>query len=228
MTTTRRLRSESIRKVAHAALAKRQAWKEFLPSLRGAAYLGMPIALYRMTLAAAAAAAPLSRARHTGWRLPLVGGEANGLLDILKTARGPLFLGISEGRISANLIAAIRAAEKAFGHLPKKYDIRLLEVPALHFSALWLRGDAKQSRFVVLSGESEHVAGADILPDVREALRLAASQHRAEPVRARKFAQAKTPLRRKRPKGAKARNVLASRRGAKAGKSKKRRRHPSS
>jgi len=162
-----------VRKAVHAALAQRPTWDQFMSSLRGDIRLGAPIAHYRIKGKVQLYGNLLETARRTGWRLPVVGGETVGLIHVAKTRSGWKFEGITEGRVPERLIVAVRKAEEVLAHLPEKLELRLLDIPALRFEAVWLHSRNGTDRFIALLTDAESISEDDICSSIRKLLPLA-------------------------------------------------------
>lgn len=156
MTIVARPEPAGARKAAHAALAQRMHWARIMPSLRGKPQIGAPIPLYRISAASVACDGGLTRARRIGWRLPIVGGETEALLNLLAQQGVPRYAGITEGIIPRRLVLAAATAEGQLHRLAERFEPRLLELPALRLYALWLHARSGKSRFIPLS--HEHLA----------------------------------------------------------------------
>lgn len=156
MTIVAREEPVGVRAIAHAMLARHAHLAEVLPSLRGERLqIAAPLPVFRLAIFGPSRIEPLERARIAGWRIPIVGGQSEALLDLLKTKDGPEFAGIAEGSIPHRLLVAAMTAEKELGQVVRKFEMRLLEVPLLRFHALWLHARGGPDFFVPLSHERE-------------------------------------------------------------------------
>jgi hypothetical protein len=99
-------------------------------------------------------------ARPTGWRyIVTVGGEVF-IADLGEvTANGPEFQGLTRGGLARRLAVALAAAETAAGTETAVSELRLLEIPAVYISAIWLHGD--RDRFIPFVDASR---GPDFAP----------------------------------------------------------------
>ncbi|HTQ15385.1 MAG TPA: hypothetical protein VMH86_16050 [Rhizomicrobium sp.] len=149
MTITMGDEPAGIRRIAHTALAKRLHLN--LRSLRGAPKTGAPIPLYRAT--PDSILHKTSRPRRTGWRVPVVGGEIEGLVNIHTAGGSARYAGINEGVLSGRLMAAAAIAQAKLGKSRERFELRLLELPDLRFHALWLHTRNGRDHFVPLSHE---------------------------------------------------------------------------
>ena len=96
----------------------------------------------------------LGRARLTGWRYLLVGSghtesgtqSPRAVVDIHCSAeRGIRFGGLRHGLTAAALLAAAQIVGQAAKQLSGNYMVAMLDIPAIHLSALWLRGSGEHS-----------------------------------------------------------------------------------
>jgi hypothetical protein len=135
-----------------AVLQRRAHTDHPLAALRGLMQIGNPLPVYRLTVLGANHKRPLSRARPSGWRYPVM-GETDAAMVGVRRVRGRLaFDGVSDGPFVKGLfVAATHAEAELTGHTTA-YQLRLLEIPTRHVYLLWLhaRGD---NRFVPLTGE---------------------------------------------------------------------------
>src|SRR5260221_9132569 len=128
------------RLVVGSALAKRFGRHAKLSPLGGAAQTGSPLPFYHLGLDDAARSSPLQFAKRTGWRFPVVGGDTPGLVIVSEQQTNSKFEGLSYGVVAQRLIQASNIADQELGSHKEQYEPRLLDVPALHFVALWLAG----------------------------------------------------------------------------------------
>lgn len=118
-----------------------------------------PLPVYHLGLEDIGPGAPLARARQVGWRYVVVDGRIAALADVRRTDGGELrFAGLSQGAIIRGFEAATRLAAERFGSAASDdYGARILEVPALYVSALWLvhaDGDTARDVFIPLIAAS--------------------------------------------------------------------------
>jgi hypothetical protein len=110
--------------------------------LGGAAIsLSAPLPVYRLGLDEIEAQASLSRAEHVGWRYLIEGsGQGAAFADVNETEGDPRFASFSQNENADRLIAAANLAQEVAQGLPETYEARILDVPALYTSAIWLSG----------------------------------------------------------------------------------------
>ena len=165
------------------ALSARRPHAAVTP-LGGPPQAGAPIPVYHLGVADLANDAPLHRAAHTGWRYPVIGALEPGLADVREAlpGQGATFGGLQQGLIARRLLQASLLAETALAGAADNYEPRLLEMPALRFSALWLHAGA-DNRFVpLLEGRPPGTAPLALLGDVITDLRVrAAARPRRHP-----------------------------------------------
>jgi len=117
-----------------------------LPELRnqpGTLALAQPHQIFSLGLADLAAGKGLEAAKPTGWRYLVQSGE--NALASAETAVTPagaehVFSAFNSGRLVASTVEAIRTAQ-GLPHVSQgSFELRLLRVPALYFTALWMHG----------------------------------------------------------------------------------------
>jgi hypothetical protein len=145
------LQPKNAREIVHMALGQRLHRAEHAASLRGAPRTGAALPVYRIAKANISDRTLLSRAKKIGWRYPLVGGECPGLVHLVTVRGGFEFGGITEGIFAQRLLDAALLAEHALSKHKKKFQPRLLDIPALHVHALWLRSPRGTNYFIALS-----------------------------------------------------------------------------
>lgn len=131
------------RAVMQKALAARapQA-RAFSTPLGGAPQTGSPVPVYHLPLDRLQDSDPLAAVTLTSWRYPVIGGLHPGLADIREgqDGRTASFGGLSHGILADRFMLASMLAEQELAGQPEEFEPRLLDVPALQFAALWLRG----------------------------------------------------------------------------------------
>jgi hypothetical protein len=101
----------------------------------------------------AASGGAMPRARLTGWRFLVRGGDrVVAAAETMITPDGWAFSHFCEGPYLASTEHALRQAEP----LPSAYQPRLLSIPGLYMLCLWLHGD-------VTAGDDAQPAPADVL-----------------------------------------------------------------
>ena len=115
-----------------------------LPALRNATgplQLTQPHQVFTLSLADLAAGRGLEAAKPTGWRYLVQEGD-NTIAAADAVPAGPgsgyVFSALNEGRFVTSTAGAIQAAQAIPEVSQGEFELRLLQVPALHAMALWL------------------------------------------------------------------------------------------
>ena len=117
-----------------------------LPELRnvpGTLALAQPHQIFSLGLTDLAAGKGLDAATPTGWRYLVQSGDnALASAETAVTPAGPehVFSAFNSGRLVASTVEAIRTAQGLPQMVQGSFELRLLRVPALYFSALWMHG----------------------------------------------------------------------------------------
>ncbi|ACA16253.1 hypothetical protein M446_1763 [Methylobacterium sp. 4-46] len=103
--------------------------------------LSEPIPLYRLGLDQVSAEG-VSGAEPVGWRYLLEAGSGSAAVADLGQRAGDeaRFASLSRGDSARRLMDAAALAATIADGKPTPYEIRILDVPALHVSAIWLSG----------------------------------------------------------------------------------------
>jgi hypothetical protein len=112
--------------------------------LGGAALnLSEPLPVYRLGLNQIETPECVTKAEHVGWRYLVEGaGGAAGFADVKDSGgESPTFASFSQNANAARLMEAANLAQQVAQSLPDEYEARILEVPALQTSAIWLAHD---------------------------------------------------------------------------------------
>jgi len=108
----------------------------------GTALISGGVPVYRLGLEDIVGPDSLAKVVKVGWRYivaPSAGGI--GYADVKEAAGGDArFASLATNRNAQRLAEALRLAEELAPKLPGDYEARILEVPALFQSALWLEG----------------------------------------------------------------------------------------
>jgi len=154
-------------------------------------YAAAPMPRYVIDLAMAAGSSPLESAIPGGWRTIIVGPPPDETpiavadtrarsVDARSVDGEQRFDSLIRGMLATRLAAAAALAYDFYGHDPARFEARVLEIPALYRTALWLHG-VRDIFFPVLEGgarDAEPVAeDGDFLARIRAAAtqRLAAA-----------------------------------------------------
>jgi hypothetical protein len=94
----------------------------------------------------------LRKARQVGWRYILIEGNSISVADVSqKSPRARPTLGaVIDGSLGRELVRAAEVAMKRFGAVKERFEARMLEVPALYVSALWLHSTRGRDVFIRL------------------------------------------------------------------------------
>ena len=139
-----------------------------------------PLAVYVCGLSDLAKRGVESSAVHKGWRylltngqpVPVGGAEPVGgtprrdvaIADAIPDAKGvAAFSSLTHGLPAERLVQASVVAQSEFGASPEEFEPRILEIPALNTTALWMHGTAGDSFIPYLDG-----AGTPSAPKVSE------------------------------------------------------------
>jgi len=139
-----------------------------------------PIQLFRLTLSDLDGPEPVHRAKPAGWRYLISRPRAGrrgptpfAVADLTNDAnRGLELTSLHRHKAAEALAAASKIAETAVKVGHGRWEVRTLEVPAIHLTALWLMGEGDSADVFVLlhpgSGSAEQIA--DINSEVRRRL----------------------------------------------------------
>jgi len=103
--------------------------------------LSEPLPIYRLGLDELKGPDSLQSAKRVGWRYLVEGasGGTVGYADVKETTGGDSkFTGLAQNRNAARLLQAVHLAQKAAKGLSGDCEARVLDVPALYVSAVWL------------------------------------------------------------------------------------------
>jgi hypothetical protein len=171
------------RDIINAALSSRLPRARNLFALGGAAaQMGRALPIYMLTLEDAAASEPLTHAKLTGWRYPIVGGPVTGLASLAgSSSEGAHYAGITHGILPDRLLQAAAFAEAKLGPVPDEYEPRLLEAPSLKIYCLWFAGS---SNFFVslMDGQPPGTAPLKMETDISARIRDAMAVSRSPAV----------------------------------------------
>ena len=144
----------------------------FSSPLRGNPQTGSPVPVYHLTLEQTQGQKPVAGARMTRWLYPVIGGFHPGLADIRDSNDGlTRFAGLSHGILAKRFLEASLFAEQALEDEPESFQPRLLEVPALRFAALWLRGPMTEHFVSLLEGRPPGTTPLKLVNDIVSDLR---------------------------------------------------------
>jgi hypothetical protein len=151
--------------------------KIFSSPLGGAPQAGSPVPVYHLPLDRLHDPDPIAAATLTGWRYPVAGAADVGLADIREN---PLdgstrFGGLSFGLLVERFIEASAMAEKMLAAASEEFEPRILDVPALRFAALWLRGPDTEHFVSLLEGRPPGTAPLTLVSSIIGELQARAS-----------------------------------------------------
>lgn len=99
-----------------------------------------PLPVYHLGLADLAKDCDLSKATQTGWRYLLKHEDSviASAETVIGSDRQPIFAQVNEGPLVKGTESAIRSAKEHKDVKKSEYEVRILMIPALYTSALWL------------------------------------------------------------------------------------------
>lgn len=128
--------------VIHRALGDLRARPTSELALGGAEInLSQPIPVYRLGLDDLTGPDSLGKAVQVGWRYLLenVAGGGAGYADVKETPESNAkFSSLSQNRNAERLMEAAHLAQKVADEIPGDCEARILDVPAVYTSAVWL------------------------------------------------------------------------------------------
>jgi hypothetical protein len=135
-----------------------------------------PLRLFRLRLQDIKNAAFTRKAKPVGWRYLIVDRAPVAVADVAqKASAGALsFNSLIHGPLAQDLARACNLAEKHLSRVRGRYEVRVLDIPALSVVALWLHG-ADSDAFIPLLDASGRVR---IDPRFAEKVEEAARRHR--------------------------------------------------
>ncbi len=151
--------------LAHLLAARRQPASDKVGGAANSSFAA-PMPLYVIGLGEAASGHWLASAHPSGWRTLIVGplpDEAPIAVADTRPGRAgeaQTFGGLIRGALAARLHEAATLASELYGHQTAGYEARVLEIPAIYRTALWLHG-ARDIFFPVLesaTGDASPVA----------------------------------------------------------------------
>lgn len=107
----------------------------------GAVDLSQPMPLFQLWLSDIQKGFDFSSAHLVGWRYLIenTGTSDYAYADVQQAGSGiPKFAGLANNKNAMRLMDAVRLAEQVAKGMPSDCEARVLDVPALKFSALWL------------------------------------------------------------------------------------------
>jgi len=131
--------------IVSSALSDLQGHPGNAALLGGAAVdLSQALPVFQLRLSDITQAVNIGAARLVGWRylISRQGTAAYGYADVAVTEKGGIqFSSFASNRNGARLVEAVRLAEQAAEALPsEEHEARILDVPALKLSMIWLAG----------------------------------------------------------------------------------------
>lgn len=159
-----------------------------LPVLRtatGPLTLAQPHQIFSLGLADLVAGKGLAAAKPTGWRYLVQSGEtALASAETALTPTGPehVFSAFNSGRSVTSTAEAIRAVQALPEMGQSSFELRLLHVPGLYFTALWVHGGQAANDLLVPLDPSPGVATGKPVPAEPLLKELAAKAHEASTV----------------------------------------------
>jgi hypothetical protein len=125
--------------------------------------LSQPVQLFILALRDIKSENFLDKARPFGWRYLVVNAGPVAMADLKSgsSANKPSsFAALIQGPLTQSFSRACALVQRRFGATAQKYEVRLLEVPALSVSALWVHSKVGQDIFIPLDvdGKGPRVA----------------------------------------------------------------------
>jgi len=104
--------------------------------------LSEPLPVYSLALYDISSGHSLEKARQVGWRylIDKDGAGQVGFADVRETADGTRFTGLAQNRNAERLMDAVHLAQAVAENMANDCEARILDVPALNISAVWLSG----------------------------------------------------------------------------------------
>ena len=104
-----------------------------------------PMLVFVVGLEDAASRPILSVARPVSWRYLVIGPDSTALADLDAALQGGSveFQRINEGKNASNLRTALDQADALFSNTHEAYEARILEIPAIYTSSVWISGAHK-------------------------------------------------------------------------------------
>lgn len=125
-----------------------------------------PVPCFHLGLDALGDQAPLEHAVQTGWRFVVEPDARTALAKLSNESDGtpPRFQGLAHGLLVQRFQQALAFAQQYLGPVQDEYEPRLLDVPAVDYMALWLKG--AQDKFIaLLDGVPPGSAALSIIDD---------------------------------------------------------------
>ena len=137
-----------------------------------------PIPLYSVGLDNLAEGMGLEGAEQIGWRYLVYGTQAVGIADLDdKGGEGaPRFSAFSEGERAKCLNSALKYAEDKYQSGDNIYDVRILEIPSLYSTAVWLAGNSNIFIPFMDNGKLCQIGSVDQEQFLSELINLASKQ----------------------------------------------------
>ena len=103
--------------------------------------VGQPIPRYLVKLSDLTDVNFLAKAVQIGWRYLIVGAGPATIADVKQAQSGdPSFDSLIHGDFADRLAQAADLAAQQYGAQPEEFEARILEIPSIYMSALWLHG----------------------------------------------------------------------------------------
>jgi hypothetical protein len=164
------------RSVIAAALADIRGNPEVSLALaKGAPEALDPIRTYTVDLGAVVAGDVMGAAKPAGWSYLVTFGDGDDMaiaeLSGIPSSKVQ-FQSLTRGHIALRLAEALRVAEQVAGRETAESDVRLLDIPPIYISAVWLHGK-KRDRFIPFLDESRKQKNFNIAVDEKFLQRVA-------------------------------------------------------
>jgi hypothetical protein len=104
----------------------------------------LPLPVYGLGMKDLMQEAFLNIARPKGWRYLIVTNGTIAVADVRERDDGSLkFTGMTSGPIAQRIEEAAELAEKLYKNEVKSFEPRILEIPSVYMTALWLHGETE-------------------------------------------------------------------------------------
>jgi hypothetical protein len=125
-----------------------------IPAVGGAALkASQPVRLFTVQLNDITNDDFLKLAKPIGWRYLIVDSGPIAVADVKDLGSGgAAFSSVTRGPIAEGLSKAADLATRRYDKDPVNYEVRILEIPSLYISALWLHGSSREVFFPFLAG----------------------------------------------------------------------------
>jgi hypothetical protein len=139
-----------VKELALQQLRARLPAKEYIVALQGSPALSEGVPIYSISPRALKWPNALAMAKRSGWCFLIAHGKEPGTAVVRKYRSQWSFAGIGLKDFAHRFVTSIRKAETTCAS-GKYFDLRLLEIPAVHFYSIWLFSEGGRSRVLPLA-----------------------------------------------------------------------------